>query len=125
MALLVAATLWLVGLAPRLPARSHCEGAWTRTGCEAAAAREPEQLLFGRPLDLNRARAASLETLPGIGPARAAAIVAMRCASRFEAVEDLTRVHGIGPRTLSAVAPSLAVDSTAGVAGCADALPRP
>ena len=35
------------------------------------------RLLFDQRLDANRADAASLETLPGIGPVRAAAIVAL------------------------------------------------
>ena len=61
-------------------------------------------LLFGERLDLNRASAESLEVLPGIGPARAAAIVRQRAKRRFRRVEDLGDVHGIGPRTIEALA---------------------
>ena len=50
------------------------------------------------PLDLNSATAAQLDALPGIGPARARAIVAYREANgRFASVDGLARVPGIGP----------------------------
>lgn len=74
-------------------------------------------LLFGRALDPNRAAAAALEALPGIGPGRAAAIVAARAAQPFCRVDELQRVRGIGPRTLAAAAPGLAVREPP--AGCA------
>jgi hypothetical protein len=76
-------------------------------------------LLFGRPLDLNRAHPAALEALPGIGPARAAAIAAARRAEPFCRVEDLLRVPGIGPHTLAAAAAGLAVDAPPGSCGTA------
>jgi len=75
--------------------------------------RGPARRLFALPLDPNRADAATLETLPGIGPARAAAIVRARGERPFEAVADLLRVPGVGPVTLSRVAPLLAVDPAA------------
>ena len=58
------------------------------------------RLLFGLPLDLNRADLIALESLPSIGPARAAAIVRERCNDGFENLEALVRVHGIGRRTV-------------------------
>ncbi len=58
------------------------------------------------PIDLNTASAVQLDTLPGIGPARAAAIVEDRARhGPFRAVSDLDRVPGIGPATLARVAP--------------------
>jgi competence ComEA-like helix-hairpin-helix protein len=49
------------------------------------------------PLDLNRATAGDLERLPGIGPGLAARIVAAReTAGRFQSVDDLRRVPGLG-----------------------------
>jgi competence protein ComEA len=66
--------------------------------------------LFGLPLDPNRASPASLETLPGIGPARAAAIARVRASSPFCEVADLERVPGIGPRTLQKLSGLLEVD---------------
>lgn len=58
------------------------------------------RLLFGAGLDPNRATAEELALLPGIGPARAVAIVAARAQGRFRQLEDLERVNGIGPRTV-------------------------
>jgi competence protein ComEA len=53
------------------------------------------------PLDLNTADTAALETLSGIGPVRAAAIVTWREEhGPFGAVDDLLRVRGIGKATL-------------------------
>ena len=53
------------------------------------------------PLDLNRATAAQLERLPGIGPALAARIIADReQRGPFGSVAALARVKGIGPATV-------------------------
>lgn len=58
----------------------------------------------GRLIDLNRADAAELETLPGVGPATAAAIIAHRDANGpFQRVEDLLAVRGIGDAKLAAI----------------------
>ncbi len=62
----------------------------------------------GERLDLNRATAADLEALPGIGPALAARIVAKRDSLRgFRTIDDLVRVRGIGPATLTRLRPYL------------------
>ncbi len=61
-------------------------------------------LLFGTPLDLNRAGVVDLVALPGIGPVRAKAIVAARSEGPFCEVASLTRVRGIGPRTVEHLA---------------------
>ncbi len=53
------------------------------------------------PLDLNRATAAELDRLPGVGPVRAGAIVRYRREhGPFRRLEDLLLVPGIGPTTL-------------------------
>jgi competence protein ComEA len=52
-------------------------------------------------VDLNRAHPKELEQITGIGPALAGRIVALReRRGRFEAVEDLLEIPGIGPKTL-------------------------
>ena len=53
---------------------------------------------FGRRVSVNRASLAELESLPGIGPALAARIVAGR---PYAEVDELDRVRGIGPATLA------------------------
>jgi competence protein ComEA len=59
-----------------------------------------------RPVDLNRANQRALQSLPGIGPAKARAILEDReRRGPFERVEDLARVRGIGPATLKRIAP--------------------
>ncbi len=56
------------------------------------------------PVDLNSASAEQLDTLPGVGPATAAAIVAYRSQhGPFRSVDDLLQVHGIGPAKLAAL----------------------
>jgi tRNA threonylcarbamoyl adenosine modification protein YjeE len=55
--------------------------------------------LDGRAVDLNRASASLLESLPEIGPVRAAAIERSRLERPFASVADLERVSGIGPKT--------------------------
>jgi competence protein ComEA len=56
------------------------------------------------PVDVNVAGAAELESLPGIGPATAAAIITERERNGpFVGVDDLDRVPGIGPAKLEAL----------------------
>ncbi|MCY3642848.1 MAG: ComEA family DNA-binding protein [Acidimicrobiaceae bacterium] len=57
-------------------------------------------------VDINTANAASLESLPGIGPSLAAAIVEHRQRhGPFAAVDDLIDVSGIGPAKLEQIRP--------------------
>ena len=59
-------------------------------------------------IDINRASAAELGRLPGVGPALAGRIVADRQQrGAFGGIEALDRVSGIGPVTLSRLAPHL------------------
>lgn len=63
----------------------------------------------GGPVSLSRATAAELQTLPGIGPALAARIIAWRdSAGGFTTLEDLMKVRGIGPATFARLKPLLA-----------------
>jgi competence protein ComEA len=60
------------------------------------------------PVDLNAATPEQLDTLPGIGPALAARIVAYRDEhGPFTEVEQLNKVKGIGTRTLEKLRPLL------------------
>ena len=120
---LSAAMLWLA-LPERAPDAGDCASpgelasrdGWTlRAACapeseELAPVRGPARRLFGLPLDPNRASPASLETLPGIGPARAAAIAAARSSAPFCRISDLERVPGIGPRKLEKLSGLVEID---------------
>ena len=65
---------------------------------EAADEKMPEAV---GPIDINMADAAALQTLPGIGKTKAAAIIAHREANGpFVSVDDLKNVTGIGEKTL-------------------------
>ena len=72
------------------------------------------RLLFGLPIDLNRAAPDALEVLPGIGPARAAAIARERAVRPFCAVDELERVPGIGATTRARLAAWVEVGPAAG-----------
>ena len=65
----------------------------------------------GDRIDLEHAPAAWLEALPGIGPARAAAILRERDTRPFVRIEDLERVPGIGPITRERLAEFVRVGS--------------
>ena len=57
-------------------------------------------------VNLNEANETELETLPGVGPATAKAIVDYRSEhGRFRSVDDLLNVRGIGPSKLEQIKP--------------------
>ena len=71
------------------------------------------------PVDLNRATAEELETLPGIGAAKAAAILEARDAQGgFSSLDELEAVRGIGPALMAKLRP-LVVVGTGGAKGAA------
>ena len=56
-------------------------------------------------ININTAGPSDLQTLPGIGPSKADAIVADRKANGpFAACSDLQRVRGVGPATIAGIA---------------------
>ena len=60
---------------------------------------EPSTSLIRSRLDLNRASAGELESLPGIGTVLAQRVVAFReSVGRFQKIEDLRGVKGIGAK---------------------------
>jgi competence protein ComEA len=62
-------------------------------------------------VNLNAASAEELERLPGIGPSRAQAILALRTQlTRFTRLEQLLRVKGIGRATFRKLRPLLTLE---------------
>jgi competence protein ComEA len=62
------------------------------------------------PLDINSATAAELDALPGVGPAKAAAILQYREQhGPFTAVEELARVRGFGVAAVARLRERVAV----------------
>ena len=65
-------------------------------------------------ININKATAAELQALPGIGPAKAQAIVDFRTANGpFKKVDDLVNVRGIGQKTLEKLRPLVTVGGAA------------
>ena len=84
---------------PDVGASAGSPGGSTTAGSGSAGASSAPE-----PIDLNTATAEQLDTLPGVGPSTAAAIVGYRQEhGRFESVDDLEQVHGIGPAKLEAM----------------------
>jgi len=65
------------------------------------------------PIDINIADAAALQTPPGIGETKAAAIIAHREANGpFATVDDLKNVKGVGEKTLEKLKEQITVGSS-------------
>ena len=76
---------------------------------EPSGAKQPQTRLVG-VVNVNTATPAQLELLPGVGPARARAIVELRKKSGpFKRVADLIEVSGIGETALLRIRPHCAV----------------
>ena len=61
-------------------------------------------------MNLNTATVDQLDTLPGVGPVTAQAILAWREKhGKFSRVQELQEVDGIGPKTYAQLAPKVTV----------------
>lgn len=70
-------------------------------GEEAITSPVEESSGQGDVVNVNEAEQVDLETIPGIGPAKAAAILSYREENgAFETIEDLSNVSGIGEKTV-------------------------
>ena len=74
---------------------------WLEPVADPAARTDPSVV---HRVDVNRADAAEIAVLPGIGDVLAGRIVADRDArGPFLAIDDLERVHGVGPRIVEKI----------------------
>lgn len=81
----------------------------------ASVAEAARPLAPGEKIDVNRASAVQLQRLPGIGPARAAAIIRERTTGgAFSSPADLTRVPGVGPVVVARWADAIRISTTPG-----------
>ncbi len=64
-----------------------------------------------KPVDINRANMAELQTLSGIGSVKAREIIMFRRRRPFRQIEDLLEVKGIGPKTLESLRDRVTVGS--------------
>ena len=95
---------------PRAAARRAAPPVTATPSPMTVAGSSPGSSPAAAPLDLNRATAAELRTLPGIGPALASRIVEFRARhGPFAKPEDLTKVSGIGDKTFARLAPRVVV----------------
>lgn len=77
-----------------------------------STAAEPAKADANTRINLNTASAPTLEQLPGIGPTLSRRIVEhRRTHGPFATVDDITRVHGIGEKTVARLKPLLVIDS--------------
>jgi competence protein ComEA len=77
---------------------------------DGPAREEPAVTEDGR-VAINRATERDLRRLPGIGPTKAKAIIAMReKLGRFKKPEDLLRIKGFGRRSLARLRPLIVID---------------
>jgi competence protein ComEA len=89
--------LVLIGVVPTLPSSA------------APAAAKPAAS-EARPVDLNTADSATLETVPGIGKSLSSRIVAFREKNGpFGTVDDLLKVQGVGEKSIQKLRPYLTV----------------
>lgn len=84
-------------------------------------------LAFGESVNINTADAATFaRELKGVGPAKAAAIVAYRAQyGAFKTVDDLALVKGIGPRFIEQNRAQLRLDKRPAAPAPAALAPKP
>jgi competence protein ComEA len=100
------------GTEPESAGNAAGAGAEAGTGADGSSGTGPDPAgaggAAGGPeaagqVDLNTADLTTLQTLPGVGPVTAEAIISHRQSQPFSSVEDLLLVKGIGPKTFESL----------------------
>jgi comEA protein len=78
---------------------------------EAIAAKVPP----ASPVDINKASVSELTSIPGVGPAKAEAIVAYRSAQPFATANDIVNVKGIGDKMYAKISQYITVNGQSAV----------
>ncbi|MGN8225317.1 phospholipase D-like domain-containing protein [Gracilimonas sp. BCB1] len=98
-------------------AKVNEEGLWRhpdRIGTKTLRAKEvdtgsPTNVMY--PININTADEATLQLLPGIGPAYSKRIVQYRLENGiFKSVDEITNIRGIGPKTLQKLRPVITLE---------------
>ena len=64
-------------------------------------------------VNINTADQSALESINGIGPAKAKAIIEYRKHEKFVTVDDLTKVKGFGEKIVEKIKPEITVEDSA------------
>lgn len=98
---------WLfIGTIDRTESAETLSTAAERPAVSSSAKRSGKAAALTGPIDVNRAEAAELRKLPGIGPKLSQRIIDERTLrGPFKSADDLRRVSGIGPKTLERLRP--------------------
>lgn len=97
---------------PREPAHGKAAPAANAGHPDNAKATNQQNTVATPTIDINTATVVQLETLPGIGPVKAQAILDLRQRLKgFHQLRDLLRVRGIGRATLQRLQPHLTLGS--------------
>ncbi len=110
LALCIAALLSLttLGFSQDKAAKAETTKAATKKKTET---KKSEKAVATSPVGLNKASASELESLPGIGPAIAARILAYRSEQgKFKEVSELLNVKGIGEKKLAQLREHVTLD---------------
>jgi len=85
-------------------------GIAARPAAAAPAAAHKAAASEARPVDINTADSAALETVPGIGKSLSQRIVAFREKNGpFQSVDDLLKIQGVGEKSIQKLRPYLTV----------------
>lgn len=93
-----------------VPTQDEAAAGPSSSAASSSAGDAPNTAAAGGPVNINTASVEQLDTLPGVGPATAQAIVDERTANGpFASVEDIQRVAGIGEKKYEKLKESICV----------------